>query len=61
LISDHITSIAQQIFAHLLEANVLGVFPEALATDVQSVFTDETVVVGTGPAGMVKTRKIRLM
>ena len=34
----------------LLETDVLGVFPEALAAHVQAVLADETVTVGAGAA-----------
>ena len=35
----------------LLEADVLGVLPEALAAHVQPVLADHTVAVGAGTAG----------
>ena len=36
----------------LLEADVLGVLPEALAAHVEAVFADHTVAVGAGTAEM---------
>lgn len=35
---------------YLLEANVSGVFPEALAANVQAIFADKTMFVGARPA-----------
>lgn len=37
--------------AHLVEANIVGVLPEALTAQAEAVFTDQTMVVGAGPAG----------
>lgn len=36
--------------AYLLEANVIGVLSEALSAQVQSVFPDDTMLIGTGAA-----------
>lgn len=35
---------------YLLEANIVGVFTEALTANVQSVFTNQTVMIGACPA-----------
>ena len=43
---------------YLLEADILGVLPETLATHVESIFTDQSMLVGTDPTG--KTRKSKL-
>lgn len=48
--------------SYLLEANIVGVFPEALTANVQAVFTDQTVTVGAGAAKIViKTQRILLL
>lgn len=44
-------------FSHLLESNVFGVLSEALSAQVQTIFADDTVVVGAG-AAVKKTQKI---
>jgi len=42
---------------YLLEANVIGVFPEALTANVQTVFTDQTVTVRAGTAEILVNTK----
>lgn len=35
----------------LLEANVIGVFSEALSAEVEAIFADQTMLVSAGSAG----------
>lgn len=36
---------------YLLEANIVGVFSEALSAQIQAILADDSVLVGAGPAG----------
>lgn len=36
---------------YLVEADIVGVLPEALTAQAEAIFTDQTMVVGAGPAG----------
>lgn len=38
------------MISYLLEANIIGVFSEALSAEVKSIFADDTMLVGTGSA-----------
>lgn len=35
---------------HLVEADIVGVLPEALTAQAEAIFTDQTMVVGAGAA-----------
>lgn len=43
---------------NLLESDVVGVFSEALTTEAQAIFADQTVSVGAGPAVVDMKKKI---
>lgn len=44
--------------AYLLEANVMGIFPETLTTNIQAVFTDEAMSVGASSTKREKKKEI---
>lgn len=53
-ISVNFLQIHQQ-HSHLLESNVLGVLSEALTAEVQSILSNDSVIVGAGSAKMIET------